>query len=132
MGKNNVPGGVKVISVLYYIGAILAIIFGIMFLFGAGALSSFPLFGALGAGLFVFASILMIILGILGFFVGRGLWRGRNWARVVAIIFAVIGVVMAVSSMISGDVSGNLFSFIFNVIVGGYLWFNGNVKRAFA
>ena len=48
------PGGVKFLSVLYYIGGALAILFGILFLFGAGfvgsIVSQIPFFAALGSG----------------------------------------------------------------------------------
>ena len=67
---HHVPTGEKVIGVLYYIGAVLGIIFGLLFLLGAGALESIaeqiPLLAALGAGLFVIVGVILIAFGILG------------------------------------------------------------------
>ncbi len=132
----SVPTGVKVIAVLYYIGAVLGIIFGLLFLVGAGAIGSIasqiPVLGALGAGLFVVGGIILIGLGVLGFFVGRGLWKARPWARIVVIIFAALGILMAVISMIQGSIASNIFNLVIQLIIGGYLLFSNNVKQAFA
>ena len=131
----SVPTGVKVIAVLYYISAVLGIIFGLLFLVGAGMMGSIinqiPLLGALGAGLFVVGGIMMIGLGVLGFFVGRGLWKARPWARIVAIIFAGLGILMAVISMIQGNIVTNVFNLVLHLVIGGYLMFNTKVKEAF-
>ncbi|MGD9276902.1 MAG: hypothetical protein PVJ67_07055 [Candidatus Pacearchaeota archaeon] len=132
----SVPTGVKVIAVLYYIGAVLGIIFGLLFLVGAGAIGSIasqiPVLGALGAGLFIVGGIILIGLGVLGFFVGRGLWKARPWARIVAIIFAVLGILMAIISMIQGSIASNIFNLVIQLVIGGYLLFSNNVKQAFA
>ena len=132
----SIPTGVKVIAVLYYIGAVFGIIFGLLFLVGAGMMGSIanqiPLLGALGAGLFVVGGIIMIGLGVLGFFVGRGLWKARPWARIVAIIFATLGILMAVISMIQGNIAGNIFGLVIQLVICGYLLFSNNVKQAFA
>lgn len=126
--KIHVPTGAKVISVLYYIGAVLGIILGLLFLLGAGALESIaeqiPLLAVLGAGLFVLGGIILIALGILGFFIGRGLWKGRNWVRVVAIILACLGFITAIFSF-------DILGIIIHGIIGGYLLFSTRVKKAF-
>lgn len=135
-GGQQVPVGVKIISVLYYIGAVLGVIFGILFLVGAGAIGSIadqiPLLGALGAALFVVGGIILIGLGVLGFFVGRGLWKARSWARIVAIILAALGILLAVVSMVQGEIVSNIFGLVINLVIGGYLLFSNSVKEAFA
>jgi len=132
----SVPTGVKVIAVLYYIGAVFGIIFGLLFLVGAGMMGSIakqiPLLGALGAGLFVLGGIIMIGLGVLGFFVGRGLWKARPWARIVVIILSALGILMAVISMVQGNIASNIFNLVIQLVIGGYLLFSNNVKQAFA
>ena len=133
--KKQVPTGVKVISVLYYIGAFLGVIFGILSIFGAGMISSvaskIPLIGVMGSVLFIIVGVILLCLGILSFFVARGLWKAKNWARIVAIIFSCLGIVMAIISMISGNVSGNIFNLLIQLVIGGYLLFNNKVKEAF-
>jgi hypothetical protein len=134
--EKNVPIGVKVISVLYYIGAVFGILLGLLFLVGAGAMgalaSQIPLIGALGAGLFIIGAIILLAFGILGIFIGRGLWKAKNWARIVSIIFACLGIILAIVSIISGSIATNLISLIINGFIGWYLLFNSEVKKAFA
>ena len=136
--EKSVPTGVKVISVLYYIGAVLGILFGLLLLVGAGLisgalLSSVAWLGVLGAGLFIVVGLLLLALGVFGIFIGRGLWKARPWARVVAIIFACLGVLMAVIIIVlGGGIVSNLFNLIIQGIIGGYLLFNTEVKKTFA
>jgi hypothetical protein len=133
--EKKVPAGVKVISVLYYIGAVLSILFGLFFIiFGAGFTQAFADLGMATAGLgayFIIIAIIIIALGILGIFIGRGLWKGQGWARILAIIFAILGFLGAIGSIIMGS-----FASIINLIIqgwiGGYLLFSKKVKAAFA
>jgi len=132
----SVPIGVKVISILYYIGAVLGIILGLALMVGAGLvgswLSSIGL-GMIGAGLFIVAGLLSLALGVFAIFIGRGLWKSRPWARVVAIIFSCLGILAIIWFMIhGGNVLSDLFVIIVQGIMGGYLWFNSEVKKAFA
>jgi len=132
----NVPTGVKIIAVLDYIGAALLLLLGIGMLIGAGQLSSIlaavPIIGGWISGFIIVFAIILIALAVLAFFIGRGLWKGQNWARIVSIIFAIIGVVFAVIGMVQGNISGNIISLIINAIIGGYLFFSNDVKEAFA
>lgn len=138
----SVPTGVKVIAVLYYISAAFGIIFGLAFIVSILVFSSIenqipdaianqvPFFTAVWV--FVAMGILFICLGILGFFVGRGLWRAKPWARITAIILAGLGILMAVISMIRGNIISNILYLVLEFIIGGYLLFNKNVKKVFA
>jgi len=126
--RSGMPVGVKIIAVLYYIGAVLMVLSGILMIIGAGASSSMfsfgPFYSMMGSGLFIVGAIISLAFGVLAFFVGRGLWHGKSWARMTAIILAVLGLVSA------------LFSFaIFNIIIDGliawYLLFSKEVKRVF-
>jgi uncharacterized membrane protein (DUF2068 family) len=140
MAKQNslsVPTGVKVISVLYYIGAALSVILAILAFVASAFIGTLleaagiPGMAALGAGVAIFVGVLMLAIAVLGFFVGRGLWNARNWARIVAIILAVIGFILAVISLVQGQF-GNIVSLVVNGVIGGYLWFSSSVKSAFA
>jgi hypothetical protein len=136
MAQKEIPTGVKIISVLYYIGAVLFALLGILFIVGAGMIntiaSEIPLIAELGAGLFVVAGIIMIALGVLAFFIGKGLWKAKSWARILVIILSCLGVLSTLISMIQGDISSNIFNLLLNGVIGGYLWFNNSVKKAFA
>ncbi len=134
-GSSKVPVGAKIISVLYYISAVVLVILGILLLVGAGMvgslLGSIPRIGVFGTSLFIVLGIIMIALGVLCFFVGRGLWKGKQWARIVAIILAILGIIGAVMGMVQGNVSGNIVSLIIHLIIGGYLLLSKGVKQAF-
>jgi hypothetical protein len=132
--SKQVPTGVKIISVLYYIGAVASLLFGILMIVGAGALGALieniP-FAALFGGLFVVLGIVMIALAVLSFFIGRGLWKGQKWARIIVIIFAILGLIGAIFNLINGQWS-SIISLIINGVIGYYLLFSKSVKAAFA
>ena len=132
----EIPVGVKIIAILYFIGAILSLFAGIGMFIGAGPMSAIPLgipgLTAMGAGLFIGLGLLMIGLAVLGFFVGLGLWKGQAWARIVAIILAILGIISAIISMIGGNVAANIVGLIINLVVGAYLIMNNEVKKVFS
>jgi RsiW-degrading membrane proteinase PrsW (M82 family) len=108
----------------------------VLFLVGAGMVGSIadqiPLFKAFGSGLFVIGGIIMIGLGVLFFFVGRGLWKAKSWARIVVLIFVGLGILMSVISMIQGGIINNIPGLVIPSVIGGYLLFSKSVKKAFA
>lgn len=129
-----VPTGVKVISILYYIGAAFLAIGGLISILGGGLISSLlsdiPGLGLIGGAFFVILGIFFIAIGVLYFFIGRGLWKAQSWARIVAIIFATLGVLGSIFSLFSGS----LFSIVWLIIYGFILWylaFSEEVKKAF-
>ena len=132
----GVPVGVKVISVLYYIGTVLLVLLGILMIVGGGAVGAYlGDLGGLGSilgGALIVVGIIMIGMAVLSFFVARGLWKGKNWARIVAIIFAVLGLIGAIMGIVQGSISSNIVSLIVNGVIGGYLLFSKGVKAAFA
>ena len=121
MDKNSAQTVVKVVSVLYWIGAVLSVLFGLMMLVGGSALGMFA--GGLGGGILggfaVLMGILMIIFAILGAIVGYGLWTHRSWARILGIVLSIIG-------LLSFPVGT-----IINAIIIYFLAFNKDVKMLF-
>jgi|SRR3989344_3475932 len=128
--QNYKPKGVRVISVLYFLGSILALGFGALAIFGASFFTQ-----VLGTGFFgkffAIGGIIFIALGILGIAVGIGLWRYKNWARLLAILLSVVGIIMTILSMLKGNISGNIFSLVISSIISGYLFFSPKVKTVF-
>ena len=128
----QVPTGVKVISVLYYIGAVFELIFGILLFVGSGTLKSkIPFLAFLGPFLII-GGIVLVGLAVLSFFVGRGLWKGQKWSRIVAIVFAVLGVLLAIVGMVQGQIASNIIGLVISAAAGGYLLFSSDVKAAFS
>jgi len=135
---SQVPTGVKVISVLYYIGAALGLILGILFLVGAGVVSEYldqiasaGTFAAASQGIFIGLGIFVIAFAVLGFFIARGLWKAQKWARIVAIILAIISILFAILALVQGQLS-SIVELIIHGVIGGYLLFSTKVKAAFA
>jgi hypothetical protein len=132
MEKKTVPTGVKIISIFYYIGAVFGVLFGILFLVSGGIIAEqIPLLGLIGGFVFIIFGLVLLSLGILGIFIGRGLWKGRNWARILAIIFAVLGILLAVASFWQGMVFSGITNLFVNGLIGGYLLFSKKVKDVF-
>jgi hypothetical protein len=132
--SSKIPVEVKVISVLYYVLAVLSLIFGILFLVGAGAIGEYtqqiPALAVLGTGLFIVLGIIVIAFAVLDFFIGRGLWKGKNWARIIAIIIAILGFISALLSLVDGQFL-SIISLVIHGLIGGYLLFSKEVKKTF-
>lgn len=134
----GVPTGVKVIAVLEYIFAAILLLLALLF-FVASAFVEEVLQSAgvdalpSGAGATIAIGIGVLFLGIavLSFFIGRGLWNGRNWARILAIVFSAIWAILDVMSVANGQFS-SIITLAVNALIGGYLLFSEEVKAAFA
>lgn len=129
-GKKEVPAGVKIISVLYYIGAGLSVLAAIGFIIAGSKLADIPIL-SIFSGLVFAAVIGFIAMAILDFFLGRGLWRAQKWARIVVIILAILAFIGAVINLVRGQLN-SIISLVVTAIIGGYLLFSKEVKQAFA
>lgn len=134
--KKSVPAGVKVISVLYYIAMVFGVIVGLLWLISSRSIGSntmqVPILGAIGSSFLIIGGILFIGLGIFSFFIARGLWKAKPWARIVVIIFTALAMLMSSISMIQGSIASNIPNLVIQLVIGGYLLFNNSVKQAFA
>ena len=94
--------------------ALLAILGGIAFLVGGLTLILIPLVGIfIGSGLF--------ILGLAYFLVAYGLWNGRSWAWTLTLILSGIGIIVGIGSIIVGNI-GSIIHTIINAIIIYYLY----------
>ena len=130
------PTGVKVLSILMYIGALLLLLLGVILLIAAFATPDlgpdFEMFAAMFRGLFMFGGVICVAIGILNIFVGRGLWKGQKWARIITIIFAALGIANVMWAMGANGIFNTILGLAINGWIGGYLLFNKKVKTAFA
>ena len=135
----SIPTGVKIIAVLAWISAVFLIFLALLLFLGAGFAEEILKAGGeeLGgisagilAGIAAFMGIILLALGILYIFVGRGLWKGRAWARIVAIVLAIIGILYNSLSLAENPVWA-VFWIIAYGVIGSYLWFNKDVKAVF-
>ena len=126
------PTGVKIISILYYVYAGLLVSFVLLFFFGAGLIGSIsPGLAVLGAVLGIVSIVIFSPLAILSFFIGRGLWRGKNWARLTAGILSILGVLSSLFSIIVGSFVWGAVWLVINGPIVWYLLLNEDVKAAF-
>ncbi len=130
----DIPTGAKVVAILYYISAAISVLVGLLFLIGGsfiGAIlgASMEGFEALGAGIFVGIGIVAIAVAVLEFFIARGIWALKNWARIVAIIFGILGFLGALGTITTLN---GIISLIFNGVILYFLLIDKPTKAAFA
>jgi len=129
--SKNVPTLVKVIAILHYIGAALLLSFGIFIIVSLSFLVSlFPILAMFSAFAIVFG-IGFIGISILFFFIGRGLWKGKNWARIVAIVLYGLGIISSIYFLVYGNFS-SIINLVIVTLIFGYLLFSKKVKEAFS
>lgn len=133
MGK-EMPLGVKVISVLYYVGCAVSVVIGLMLIIGSSAVDTLaqqnPALATFSSGFAIVGGFVFLAVAVLGFFIGRGLWKGQSWSRITTIILSAIGVLFAIVAIVGGDFT-SIISLAINSIIGSYLLFSSDVKAAF-
>jgi len=142
----NKPAGVIVISILYFIGAACCLVAGLLFIAGGGVLATMmsqsgganasPLAGIM-AGLGAVAGIVILGFGVIDLFVGIGLIKLKNWARIVAIVFSGIGAAFqllgVLGSLTHPNIGALVFQVVFLAIYALIIWYllKPEVKAAF-
>lgn len=151
--SKDIPQSLKVISIVYYVWAGLLIAFGVLLLLGVilgGSYLEFESFqkildenpallGEEGIDETAFESfkdivlvvgfilfLILIGLGILHIFVGRGLVRKKKWAWITAIVLTVFGVLWGISGS-----SSSLVMLVINLVIGYFLIFDKDVRKVF-
>ena len=135
------PTGVTVIAVLYFIGAAIVGLLGLLFMIGGSMLSGLAQSGGPGSALFAMGGALVggvfLVVAVLDLILGIGFIKLQNWARIVAIIFTGIGLLLGVLGMMSMLVHLMVFALMFRLIVLAIeVWilvylFKPHVKQAF-
>lgn len=122
------PVIVRIIALLYYVGFALGIIgfLGILIL-GASKFSFLGTFASLG----VILMGIILILSFVCFIIGRGLYRGKNWARILQIVFNILTVVNLLFNFSAKSNLITMVALLLNIIIIAYLLFNKKVKEAF-
>ena len=115
------PALVKVISILYYVsmGSLVII-----------AIGSFFVFEELNLAILI--SSVLIFLAALSFFIARGLWKGKNWARILVIIFAILNFIIGIMFLVKMDISNGITNLLPGGLIAGYLLFSTKVKEFFS
>jgi uncharacterized membrane protein (DUF2068 family) len=136
------PTGVTILAVLAFIGAGLLVVGALFSLLGGMLVSTMGAsrMGMLaGVGAAVIAVFLLVAAAV-DIVVGVGLWKLKNWARIITIVLIGIGLLGSVLSIISPFGHMHVFFFLFLIrrlilaaIYAWILWylFQPNVKQAF-
>jgi len=136
-GSKKIPVGVQIISVFYYICAALCVLLGLFLTLGASAIVSLlvestpELESFLTGGVIVGLGVVVIGAGLLCFCIGRGLWKLKAWAKILAMILSAIGLIFIVYSMIKGFAFLQVVRFAINAAILIYLIFAKEAKGAF-
>ncbi|MFH1503258.1 MAG: DUF2127 domain-containing protein [Candidatus Diapherotrites archaeon] len=128
------PAGVQIISILVYIVSILSALMGLLFLIYGIAFSDLLIetLGELGPGILIVFGGFLLCIGVLGIFVGRGLWKRQNWARITAITLLCITIILSIYSLlVGGSIVGNLIAIVISGVIAGYLIFSKEAGKAF-
>ena len=104
----NRPTGVTVIAVLCFIGTAFLLIVGILAFFGGAVIGALigsaaqvqgSGAGAAGAGLGAFigaiVGVVFLVMSAVQFTCGIGLWKLKEWGRMLTIVLSAIGAVLA-------------------------------------
>jgi len=136
-GPRSSPEGVKIIGVLYFIGAFVSFVFGsILLSFSDSVRQNAAAISQAGIDIpspavMILAGITLLILAVLEYFIARGIFRRNNWARIVVVSVSALGIVGAVINLTKGMFAGGTFSLIVNGLIFWYLLSVSEVKKAF-
>ena len=133
MINKKIPIGIKIVSILFYVVAVMNLIGGISLIIQQASVSqqenapfSFSLDNTKTTIIYIFN----LTWAGLSFFVGRGLWKGQKWARITAILFLTLTIVISVIQMTQGTLLLGL-PIILYLAIGIYLFFDKKVKKFF-
>lgn len=138
------PTGVTVIAVLAFIGAGLLTILGILAFVGGAfigamigsgvqAQGSGPAGAGLGAMIGGVIGVFFLIFAAVQLTCGVGLWKLKEWGRLLTIIVSAIGIVLALFNLMHFHVFALFFVMIRIAIGGLIIWYlsQPQVKAAF-
>jgi len=135
---NNRPIGITIIASLEFVAflsaifmAILILTKGAVFISSNALFSSIPYIAGIAGGLLVFLALFIAVISLIPLFLGIGLWKGKNWARILSAILATIGFLFALAALLSGKYIPFLVGGIINGFIFWYVVFNKEVVSFF-
>lgn len=137
-----IPKPVKVIAVLGYLGSALFIILGLLGLVGGvlfsalkDSLSKVPVLGALaqiGGLMFIILGIGLLGGAVLLICVSRGLWKGKNWARIFVAVALSSNALWGIITIIRSGKFNGIVGIVVSAAIVAYLLLGKKVKAAFS
>jgi len=133
--KNSIPEGVWILSVVLFAGALLSVLLVLWMFSAADQFSTFaPQLAQyddmnVSPVTFVNIGLLFIVVALVSYFIGRGLLKLQNRARVALILVVVLTLALSIYSfIISRQIYVNVFTLIINVVVLWYLFNKKTIK----
>ena len=139
--QKEVPVSVRIISILFFVVSVVLFFSTIVYVYNFFLVTA-PLpvsdglsvdvssAGGMMLAVMIPGVILFMGIAILSFFIGMGLWRGKNWARIAALVLSLLIVLSSIVGIIYGKMN-NIFGLILFLIVARHLWFNERLKAFF-
>jgi hypothetical protein len=117
------PVGVTILAILNFIGTAFCLLGGIGMILGGGFIATMlsqqgqGSAGAAGAlaGLGAVAGVFIIIVGGVSALLGFGLWKLKEWARIVSIVLYGISGAFQLLGLLGSLAHFNVFAFVWSV-----------------
>jgi uncharacterized membrane protein (DUF2068 family) len=135
--SKKIPIGVRIISILYYVMAGLLVISGLFIILFSGIIVSTMisidpnLSSVVNSQVIIWVGIFLILLGVLIFFVGRGLWKLKLWAKITALMISALMIVYEIYLMAFDFRFIQVIQLLIYVAIAVYLIVNKEAKKAF-
>ncbi|MBU2577035.1 MAG: hypothetical protein KKF50_04905 [Nanoarchaeota archaeon] len=134
----NIPEGIWILVVFSFAMAGLMVIGGLqMFsvydslqILGLGQLSGTALEGV-SPPAFIGIGILLVGLGVLIYYVARGLLKAQNWSRVVTVVVSILGIIYSIVILTSAYYLTSVLGIMINGLIAWYLLFKDSTKKYF-
>ena len=140
--KKKTPLGIKIISIVYLIGAVTSIALAILFfLKNSVVTTAFPGYDQLEPKAFIFGGVLFLLLSIFATIISVGLWKRWRWTRWTIIILHSLGILMVILDLILFNTQGQsttifltreIIGIAVNTTILLYLLLSKKVKLAFS
>ena len=97
------PTGISIIAGLEVLGGLFFLGIGALLFFAGAFVSQLT---ALIPGVVVGTiGVVLIIFGLVTFFIAYGVWNGRGWAWTVGVVFAALGLIIGLMTLPGGIVT---------------------------
>jgi len=124
----RVPLGVEILAILVWISAALTIILALLAFTGSTVIDTILSnvspenlsWSGVGTAVLIFIGLILLLCAVLDYFIGKALWQGKNWARILILIISALGFID----------SFNPFRVVGLIINGIIIWYLGFYKPA--
>jgi hypothetical protein len=131
------PVGVTILSILDFLGAAALLLFAILCFVGGGFLATVGqsdqaqgLGALLGMGAAVIG-VVMLVIAIICALIGWGMWKVKNWARILTIVLCALGVLFRLWGLVHMFSISSIIVIAIDALIIWYL-LKADVKAAFA